>query len=52
LTPDTLTLIKDDVDLSVGFIRTRSSGENGFRVGENLLMTAYHVLNDEIGEIS
>jgi len=49
-TQDTLILIKEDVDVSVGLIRIRESKGTGFRVGKNLFMTTYHVLKDEIGE--
>jgi len=49
-TRDTLVLIKEDVDESIGFIRIRESKGTGFRVGKTLFMTTYHVLKDEIGE--
>jgi len=57
-----LSLIKKNVDESVGFIRTRmriaqdadtdkrmTDTATGFRVGDCYMMTAYHVFQEKIG---
>jgi len=62
LTKETLTMIKERMDESVGFISIRTElaadGDRdcsyidtgtGFRIGDRYMMTAYHVFKEKIG---
>jgi len=60
LTKDTLSMIKERLDEAVGFISITTyvregrytDTATGFRVGEQYMMTAYHVFREKIGKIS